>query len=184
MAFTYGDSVPEAGAKTLQMYIKASTIQAFTATSTTGAGRPVKLTSADIQAANWDGTGADTLGDFTLIGVMEKGLILQTAKGDTIELNDDTVINRNRNITYEGTLLQVTDANLTQILGSFFNVPCDILLWDCSQAVAAGAPFSIAYGMRITIDVISENLGLYKCKFTATANEAYPNEVFVFDELT
>ena len=178
MAFTYGDSVPEAGAKTLQMYIKSSTIQAFTVTSTAGAGRPTKLGS--VAYGDW----ATTLGNFTLIGVMEKGLILQTAKGDTIELNDDTVINRNRNVTYEGTLLQVTDANLIQLRTTWYNEECDILLWDCSLTVEAGAPFSIAYGMRISMDVISENLGLYKCKITATANEAFPGEVFVFDELT
>ena len=178
MAFTYGDSVPEAGALTLQVYIKASTIQAFTVTSTAGAGRPTKISAAT--TGNW----ADILDDFTLIGVMERGAILQRVAGDNIEINDDTVAGRNYNVTFEGTLLQVTDANLIQMRTSFLNKQCDILLWDCSKTLAAGAPFTIGYGLRIKMDVISENMGLYKCKLTATANEPYPGDVFVFNELS
>ena len=177
MAFIYGSTVPQEGALTSQVYIKASTIQAFTATSTSGAGRPTKL--GTVSYGDW----ATTLGNFTLIGVMERGSILQRTSGDNIEINDDTVVGRNYNVTFEGTLLEVTDANLIQLRSSFLNKQCDILLWDCSKTVEEGAPYTIGYGLRIKMDVISENMGLYKCNLTATANEPYPGDVFVFDEL-
>ena len=169
MAFTYGDSVPEAGDFTPLCFIKASTIG--------DCGLPTKI------ATPYRDTFSTILNNFQEIGVMEKGHKLESKRTDSTQAADRSVFHNGRTVTFDATFLEITEDNLDYFITNYENIPCDVLFWDNRKSIDQGDPFVIAYGLRLVFEIIAINHDLIKVRIYGEAYEPKMHDVLVFDEV-